>query len=30
MDDMKRVVLRKYPHLDPEELVLPVDGGGEQ
>jgi hypothetical protein len=28
MDDMKRAVLRRYPHLDPEQLVVPADGGG--
>lgn len=30
MDDMKRAVLRRYPHLDPEQLVVPADGGGAQ
>lgn len=30
MDDMKRLVLRRYPHLDPEQLVVPADGGGAQ
>ncbi|CAN6179133.1 unnamed protein product [Urochloa humidicola] len=28
MDDMKRAALRRYPHLDPEQLVVPPDGGG--
>jgi len=28
MEDMKRAVLRRYPHLDPEQLVVPADGGG--
>nr|TKW19953.1 hypothetical protein SEVIR_4G053602v2 [Setaria viridis] len=28
MEDMKRSALRRYPHLDPEQLVVPPDGGG--
>ncbi|XP_004966688.1 uncharacterized protein LOC101759474 [Setaria italica] len=28
MEDMKRAALRRYPHLDPEQLVVPPDGGG--
>jgi hypothetical protein len=28
MEDMKRAALRRYPQLDPEELVVPPDGGG--
>ncbi|CAL5044280.1 unnamed protein product [Urochloa decumbens] len=28
MHDMKRAALRRYPHLDPEQLVVPPDGGG--
>ncbi|CAL5037089.1 unnamed protein product [Urochloa decumbens] len=28
MDDMKRAALRRYPHLDPEQLVVPPDVGG--
>ncbi|CAL5037087.1 unnamed protein product [Urochloa decumbens] len=27
MEDMKRAALRRYPHLDPEQLVVPPDGG---
>lgn len=30
LEDMKRAVLRWYPHLDPEQLVVPADGGGAQ
>ncbi|WVZ82902.1 LOW QUALITY PROTEIN: hypothetical protein U9M48_030109 [Paspalum notatum var. saurae] len=30
MEDMKRAALRQYPHLDPEQLVVPADGGGPQ
>lgn len=30
MEDMKRAVLRRYPHLDPEQLVVPAAGGGAQ
>ena len=28
MEHMKRAALRRYPHLDPEQLVVPPDGGG--
>ncbi|CAN6202353.1 unnamed protein product [Urochloa humidicola] len=28
MDDMKRAALRRYPHIDPEQLVVPPDGDG--
>ncbi|CAL5046318.1 unnamed protein product [Urochloa decumbens] len=30
MDDMKRAALRRYSHLDPEQLVVPPDGAGPQ
>jgi hypothetical protein len=30
MDDMKQAVLRRYPHLDPEQLVMPADGDSTQ
>ena len=28
MEHMKRAALRRYLHLDPEQLVVPPDGGG--
>lgn len=28
MEDMKRAALRRYPHLDLEQLAVPADGGG--
>jgi hypothetical protein len=29
-NSVKQAVLRRYPHLDPEQLVMPADGDSTQ